>query len=218
MQGSLRAFKSPKIILVEGVSDIKFFVAFLDHLEIGDFYASLMTPESRIDDVCVCQVKSKDKFKEILPFISTIPGFSDVTHLIIIRDADNDGANNAFKSIQNLIKRAKLTPPDKMNVFSSGSPHIGVYILPDNKNKGMLENLCLESISDEPTLKCLDPFVNCIDGLENPPKNIAKAKVQAYLAARQETARDVGEGAEKGYWNFDADCFTDLKEFLLKLK
>ena len=144
-------------------------------------------------------------------------GFSDVKVLAIIRDADND-ANAAFKSISNILRKEGLKPATKVTQFSDGIPKIGIFIMPGNSDAGMLEDLCLKTVENNPAMDCVRPFGNCISELEESPNNIVKAKAQAFLAAMPELANSIGVGAQKGYWNFKSEELTDLKSFIDNLR
>ena len=90
----------------------------------------------------------------------------------------------------------------------------------NNADLGILEDLCLESVWEEPIFACVDRYMECclLALPENErPRNPSKARVHTYLAARKEIANSLGVGAQKGYWDFDHVCFEDIKQFLRKL-
>ena len=192
-----------KLIAVEGQDEVNFFNALLRYLGIADFD--------------VREVGGKLQFKNKLPALVRVSGFSDVEVLAIIRDADNN-AEAAFKSIGDIMKKERLKPPNQVNQFSDGSPKIGIFIMPGNSDTGMLEDLCLKTVEHHPSMHCVEPFIDCISELENPPNNITKAKAQAFLAAMPKLANSVGVGAQKGYWNFNSEELTDLKSFINNLR
>src|SRR4030042_4664636 len=101
-----------------------------------------------------------------------------------------------------------------MNVFSSDSPKIGIYVMPGSGEQGMLEDLCLKTVKGNPAMKCVDNFFECIRKRKIEPKNISKAKVQVYLAAMPEIVNCIGLGAQKKYWNFESNELSDIKSFL----
>lgn len=151
-----------------------------------------------------------------------MPGFSDVEFLAIIRDA-NPNAEAAFQSIKDVIRKQKkvglnFEPPSNINEFAGVKPKLGIFIMPGNSDKGMLEDLCLKTVENHPAMKCVKSFIDCVINLKKTPKNIAKAKAQAFLAAMPEVANRVAIGAQKGYWNFDSDELTELKLFLENLR
>jgi len=143
-------------------------------------------------------------------------GFKNVNIIGIIRDAE-DNADRAFQSICNIIKNYQLEPPSKVKEFSRGKPAIGIFIIPGNSDRGMLEDLCLETVADTPAMACVNPFMECIKKLSPSIKNVSKAKSQAFLASMPEIVNSIGLGAKKDYWNFEADVLNDLKIFIDKL-
>ncbi len=199
------AIHQRKILAVEGQDEVKFFEALLKYM--------------RITDVEVHEVGGKNQFKDKLPALVRMRGFSDVEILAVIRDADED-ANAAFESIRNILEKEGLESPTKMNQFSANTikPIVGIFIMPGNSDTGMLEDLCLKTVKSHPAMKCVDLFIDCVLKLNNPPKNSSKAKAQAFLAAMPEIEKSVGIGARKGYWNFDSSELTKLKSFIKKLE
>lgn len=90
--------------------------------------------------------------------------------------------------------------------------------MPGKSQQGMLEDLCLKTVENQPAMKCVDIFVTCASNLKKKPKNLSKTKVQTYLAAMPEIVNSLGIGAKKGYWNFGSSELNDLKSFLEKMK
>jgi hypothetical protein len=82
----------------------------------------------------------------------------------------------------------------------------------------MLEDLCLQSVDDDPGVSCLEDYFNCIQKKANrQPKNLAKAKIHAWLASQNEPDKRLAEAAKAGYWNWDSPAFEPLKQFILSL-
>lgn len=188
-----------KLLAVEGKDEINFFSALLQHLE--------------IDDIQLEGVGGKYQFRHKIPALIKIPGFSEITSLGIIRDADED-VENAFRSISDLVRRNNLTPPNNPNEFSDANPRVGIFLMPDNANTGMLEDLCLHCIEDPQINPCIDNYISCIEEHGYKPGNLSKAKSQVYLAAMSEIANSVGVGAQKGYWDFNSPSLSQLIDFL----
>ncbi len=192
-----------KVLTVEGKDEVKFFNALLKYIGITGFE--------------IRHVNGKGNFKSKLPALVRSSGFSDVQVLAVIRDADAD-ASGAFESIKNILKKEGLNPPSQMNQFSNGKPTIGIFIMPGNSDTGMLENLCLKTVKNDPAMECVKAFINCVSKLKEPPHNMPKAEAQAFLAAMPKIANSVGLGAQKGYWNFDSNEIADLKSFINTLR
>ncbi len=192
-----------KLIAVEGKDEVNFFNCLLKYMG--------------FDNYAVREVGGTRQFNDQFPALVRSSDFSDVDTIIVIRDADNS-AENAFKSIKNVLIGENLEPPKEMNGFSNSIPKIGVFIMPGDSEKGMLEDLCLSTVKDHPVMEFIDIFVNFVLTLEEPPRNIAKSKAQVFLAAMPNIVCRVGLGAEKGYWNFNSEALLPLKSFLNHLK
>ena len=200
----LSVISQKKVLAVEGDDEINFFDSLLKYLG--------------ITDVEIRQVGGKDQFKNKLPALVESTGFFDhVEVFAVIRDANAD-ANAAFSSVKNILQKLNLAPPIKMNRFANNSIKLGIFIMPGNSEKGMLEDLCLSTVKQHPKMTCVDEFMECVLKLEDPPKNIAKAKAQSFLSSMPIMVNSVGIGAQKGYWNFESDDLNDLKTFLENFK
>jgi hypothetical protein len=204
---------SRNVIAVEGDDEKHFFGKLLRHIEVGSF-----------DIRCV---GGKNQFKNKLPALVKTSGFfradgsPSIEHLAIVRDKDQD---DAFKSIANIVAKAGLTPPDKHGGFSKAKPKVGIFIMPGDTVDGtMLEDLCLRTVDGHRAMDCVREFASCVAELPDPPKNMSKARVQAFkaylfLAAQSEVADCVGLGAQRDYWNLDSPVLSELKDFLLQMK
>lgn len=204
-QPSPEKITKKKLLVVEGNDEKIFFQELFKH----------MAKENITD---IQDVGGKDNFKNNMPTLTRIPGFNEVEAIAVVRDADGS-CRSAFDSVKGILKENGLLPPEKPGKFSQGNPKVGVFIMPDNKKSGMLENLCLKTVKDEEGMECVNLFVDCANQLTNPPKNkdIAKVKVQAFLAIRPGVFDMVGLGAKKKYWDFDSAALDPLKKFLSEL-
>jgi len=198
MQNPIKINKE-KLLLVEGKDEINFFCALINYLE--------------ITEVQILEVGGCSQFGDKFDALCQTTGFEIVRILAVIQDADND-PNSKFERIKHYLNEHEFELPRQLNSFSNGNPQIGVFILPDNQNGGMLEDLCLRSVGGDPKMDCVENFFTCITNLENPPRNIAKAKAQVFLAAMPEIANCVGIGACKRYWDFNSVELDELKSFL----
>lgn len=200
--GEPRTITKRNVLAVEGEDERNFFEALLRHM--GNL------------DVQIEPVGGKDRFRDKFPALLRVQGFDTVRYLAVVRDKDDD---HAFESIVNIVRAARLTPPQSHGQFSDGRPRVGVFIMPGGDAEGtMLEDLCLETVKDHPAMDCVRPFAECIQGLPCPPRNPSKASCQAFLAAQAEMANTVGVGAQKGYWNLNSPALDELKVFLSQMR
>ena len=120
----------------------------------------------------------------------------------IIMDADDDVADS-WKKITCRFSEVGITLPGSPDtngiIVDPGEgptggplPRIGVWLMPDNKSKGELEDLAFSMIpSNDDTWKLAQSYV---DGIPSPerkfqPDKIDKAKLYAWLATRKEPSR-----------------------------
>jgi hypothetical protein len=209
--------EKPTLLLVEGKDEVNFFEALLD--------------ECQIKEVQIIEVGGKDKFKLEFPALLNLDGFSNVKSYAIIRDADND-TKATLTSIQSLLSKYDQPVPKDCGQWSKNdSIRVGIYIVPGNKNEGMLENLCLDTVTNHPVLHCVDRYLSCLEEKLKPevkgsnkedkyyfPRNRAKARMYAFLAGQNKLVPSLGLAAKKGYFNLNAEVLSNLRCFLEKLK
>lgn len=190
----------PKLLIGEGSEDQRFLKAFLKFLGIGD--------------IQVEQYRGKSNLSIYLKTLKVVPGFSSLTSLAITRDAD-DRASSAFQSVCDSLKSHGYSVPREVEQIESGTPSVSIFIFPDGANPGMLEDLCLLSVRDDPVMTCVDRYFQCVQQqASRQPNNRAKAKIHAFLASQIEPDRRLAEAAEKGLWDWNSPAFDRLKQFL----
>ncbi len=190
-----------KILAVEGKDEENFFNAFLKVLEISD--------------VQVINFEGKSNFASKIYTLPKIPGFDKVTRIGFVRDAETNEAKSAFDSINAALNKAHLDSVSDINTFTKNTPSIGIFIMPDNSSKGMLEDLCLNYITDLSEKKCIDGYFDC---LNNTPKEKSKAMVQVFLAGKSPLVNSLGLGALNKHFDFSSKHFEKIKSFLLTFK
>ncbi len=202
-----RPIKAPAQLLVEGRTPEIFFremvehLGFKDQIQVRDF-GSIGDLTDYLKD-----------FTQLADFIVT------VTRLGIIRDAEDKPARDGFASVCASLKAVGIEPPDKIGEVEQKTIKVGVFILPDCQNKGMLETVCLEAVADEVNvLQCVDDYYNCLRAKSvSWPVNLAKAKTWTFLATKNLSDPQVGRAAQAKIWPWDSKAFERLREFLKRL-
>ena len=145
----------------------------------------------------------------------------DLAAIGVIRDAD-DSASSALQSATDALTYAFNAAPAshaELTPRSADAPTaLGVFIMPDGKSPGSVEDLCWQAVKDTPAAACAEEYLRCLndsDALNS--KNDAKSLAHAYLAAQESPTQTVGIGAQKGYWPLDHNVFRPLREFLQQL-
>jgi hypothetical protein len=162
-----------KILLVEGQDEVHLFTELLAHIGLGN-------------DIEVFEVKGKTCFPDRIKDLKDVSGFDKVISIGIIRDADNDPPA-AFQSLIDALNKAKLPEPTVPLQPKAGPPSVNIMIVPDIDTKGMIENVCLNSVSDDPAMVCVDQYFECLQGQKRTLDEnvIPKARVHAFLASRE---------------------------------
>jgi hypothetical protein len=193
----------PKLLAGEGKGEVLFFKALLKHLHVSDLQVE--------------EYGGKGNLSRYLRELSLRPGYPSLVALGITRDADGPVAQ-AFQSVCSLLGNVGLAAPAGAGQIAAGPPRVGVFLLPDNARAGMLEDLCLDAVSADGAMPCVDDHFRCLSGWTGwQPGNRAKARVHTWLASRVEPDRRLGEAAQAGYWPWNSLAFVPLIQFLRSL-
>lgn len=194
---------SPCLLVVEGREEELFFGALIKHLG--------------LQNIQIIPLGGKGQLRQNLRALVASPGFAGVTSLGIVRDANTDpGA--AFQSVCDALQNAKLPAPQRPLVPVGSKPRVIVMILPEENAPGMLENLCLKAVAQDPAMFCVEQYFQCLQqrGISL-PDNESKAKVQVFLASKPKAGLRLGEAAQAGYWPWNARAFDQVKDFLQRI-
>ena len=190
----------PRLLIGEGKEEEILFKHLLETLEISS-------------DFQVETYNGKENLGAYLSGLKTRSGFSSLEFLFITRDADIK-PDSAFQSVQDFLKKHGFVSPEAPATVVAGSPNVGVFVLPGERRAGMLEDVCLDSVKDDPAMKCVERFFECIQESLELPSNLSKARTHAFLSSRKEPDLRLGEAALKGYWKLEDPAFDGLKAFL----
>jgi len=190
----------PHILAVEGREEELFFQALINHLG--------------LQQIEIKGIAGKTNLRPRLKALASTPGFDQVTFLGVVRDANAD-PNAAFRSVRDALQAANLPAPERPLSPAGQSPRVTVMILPEQGTQGMLEDLCLRAVAQNPAMPCVERYIQCLQQQGLPlPHNLSKAKVQVFLGSRPEAGKRLGEAALAGYWPWDDRAFEQVKSFL----
>ena len=146
--------------------------------------------------------------------------FDSVNSLAIVADA-NSSRNARVQSIQDALSHAGLpTPAAPLEFVSDGGIRVAYLVVPHNRDTGMIEDICLDSVSDDPAMECIDRYFECIEESDTPGPRQAwmpKARAHAFLASRDRPDLRIGEAANRGMWQFEREAFEPMKDLLRML-
>ena len=204
----MRKIVRPKLLVVEGRDEEMFFDAALRDL-LG------------LTDIQILPIGGKTQLTQNLLSLVNDVDFLTVQSLAILRDADLTApgatvasAAQAFQSVCGSLRHVGLPVPTSHGQFAPGPPRVGIFIIPNGVDDGMLETLCLSSVATLPEFPCVEVYLQCLQGHGAVPNNLHKARAHAWLASRLEPDKRVGEAAQAGYWPWGSDAFHELWSFI----
>lgn len=163
----------PKLLVVEGKDEQAFFTQLLLELE--------------LTNIQIHAAGGKTRFRDRLEALVKGPGHETLTSLGVVRDADTNPVS-AFDSICGTLRELDLAVPATPLQTVGEAPRVTVMILPNAESEGMLEDLCLASMADDPAMICIEAYFDCLKkqiAPENFPRNPAKARLRAFLSAME---------------------------------
>ncbi|MDE2778193.1 MAG: hypothetical protein OXI91_00750 [Chloroflexota bacterium] len=191
-------------MLVEGRDEQEFFRELLRFLA--------------IDDIQIHAYDGKDNLGNFINNFVDVVGFDSVESIGVVQDAD-ESAQSALQSVRSRLRNAKLPVPLTYLQPAGETIKVQIFVMPDNESNGALENLCLAALAEDTAMECVNEFMECLSGKGIlPPENrLAKARMNSFLASRDEPDTRLGIAAAKGYIPWTNAAFTDLTQFLKDL-
>ncbi len=162
----------PKVLLVEGQDEVKIFQA-------------MVKKEDLEAEIEVREMKGRTNLSDAVKGLTEDSGWKALgTSLGIVLDADNH-ARRRFESARTALQIANLPIPNEPLKPAESSAHrTMVMIVPPGKPSGMLEDVFLMSVADDPAMDCVDKYFNCLAGvLPKMPRPTSKALLRAFLAS-----------------------------------
>lgn len=163
----------------------------------------------------------KDNLQVYLELLTQKATFKErVKRLGIIRDAESAAAAAAFQSVQAALRGANLPVPSTVKQLEGSPLAVGVFILPDCQDAGMLESLCLSAVAEveasqpDGVLPCVDEFFRCLSQRGKKPGNPTKAQFAGYALARDVMDPQLGRAAQKGVIPWNTRAFEPLRTFM----
>jgi len=191
-----------KFVFCEGKDDVAVVRGIASHLKL---------------DIQVEEYAGKNNLSVFLESLQKRPDFAQqkVSAIAILRDANGD-STASFASVRDALQRNGFSQPNGDATFSDSALRVGIFIVGIN-GRGMIEDVCLKSVSDQPEFSCVDDYFNCITKKSSRSNFSAKAKVRVWMASHVDYDLRVGKAADEGYWPWESLAFDSLKNFLRAL-
>ena len=201
--GEVWRIEKPKLLLVEGIDEVRLFGA--------------LAKDIGAADIQIRDYQGKGNLRRFLGVLPQVPGYLELESIGVTRDAD-ENSDSAAKSVRDALRAAGFPVPDSpLESAYDGKIAVRYLIIPPNSKTGALEDVCLASVAEDPAMVCVESYFGCIEqsALDGPKEKwMSKAKVHAFLSSRENPALRLGEAAERGLWSFDAPAFDPLKSVL----
>jgi hypothetical protein len=188
-----------------------------------------MSQHLSITDIQILPIGGKQNLYGNLKALMLDPAFPAVACLGVVRDADSTapGAASAvaanaaaatFKAVTGVLSSLGLPHPAGHAAFTGRQPSVGVFVMPDGTNDGMLETLCMNSSGAQNGFACVGGFFNFLAAAGVAvTANMHKAQAQAWLASRPEPGKRLGEAAQASYWVWSDPAFSQLWAFIRQM-
>ena len=191
-----------KFVFCEGKDDVAVVRGLASHLNL---------------DFQVEEYGGKNNLSLFLEGLQKRPDFAQqkVNAIAILRDANGDSMAS-FASVRDALQRNGFPSPNEDATFSESVLRVRIFIVGVNR-RGMIEDVCLNSVSNQPEFSCVDDYFTCISKKSARSKFSSKAKVRVWMASHVDYDLRVGKAAEEGYWPWESSAFDSLKNFLKAL-
>lgn len=191
------------LIIVEGEDD----GVFLEHV--------LNLKDADENKVQVQYVKGISKIPPYLLALSKSPPLTSgaIKNIAIILDADSD-FNQAGSRIRTWLEEANLPISDPGTVNKDGPVSVGVYLLPNSKDSGELEDLIISCLTEDDRIVAARNLLKQFDP-QTIFKKSSKRIIQISLAVSNiDLCSGAGRGIRNGAFPIQLKDLQDLDEFL----
>lgn len=198
-----------KILLVEGMDDLRVLCAILKRNEFPEVFS----------------VKSADGIGNLVKQIPVYVKASNLTSLGIVVDADFD-IRARWQSLREILSGAgyKNVPDEPQAggsvIFEDSLPRLGIWLMPDNKIPGMLEDFVKLLIDPNDELQAhAERVVNGLPACQGRFAEVHKAKaiIHTWLAWRENPGTPMGSAITFKYLTTENDHVQDFCAWLKRV-
>jgi hypothetical protein len=193
-----------KLVLCEGLDEVAV---------IGGLCAA-----SGIAGLTIEPFNGRNQLRDVLKELTKRPEFvrREIESLGILLDADTD-PSAAWQKLRHDVQAALGLDLPERGAFLGERPSVAGFLIHGPDGRGMLEDLCLEAVGDQPGFPCVEDYFRCLAERTGKPAYHAKARFRAWMASQSDFDLRVGKAAEKGLMPWANPAFDRLREFLNRL-
>lgn len=200
-------------IIMEGDHDCRFMRQYLEHLDFGSLlFGGELKDAGRAGKIIIRKAGEHGGIGPLIggkaPFPEVIETCESSDNILIVADA-----NSAFEG------RLKKLQSTARKITEQTAADVKIFLLPDNKSAGELENLLEEISVGKEIYECLEQYEKCLRTKKSALNNKLdmKAKIYAYCDARNIRAHwGKREYCDKAHWDLNDPKLESLRKFLLQ--
>lgn len=221
-----------RILFVEGIDDLHTISAICKQLEVEENFRIIVPDgEGKIPkrNAQQNQLGGIDNVLKAAKLNLTV-GSSAIESLGIVIDADGD-LNSRWQAISSILEKAgyknlPVLTDSKGTIVKQGFlPTFGIWIMPDNQIRGMLEDFLEFLVPDKDKNEVWTKATKCsqeiLDEIEEEKRfseiHLSKAKIHAYLAWQDEPGKPFGTAITAKYLEADNPHCKKFVEWLNRL-
>ena len=140
----------------------------------------------------------------------------EVDSLAVTLDAEQS-QDSSWQKVRETIRVGFGVTLPQQREFAGEKPKVAGFIVSRPDGTGMLEDLCLAAVSNQPGYQCLDDYFRCLAERTTRKEYHPKAKFRAWMASQTDFDLRVGKAAVEGYLPWDSPAFDSLAQFLATL-
>lgn len=170
---------------------------------------------AEITNLRIEQLGGKDRLRNHLLQLPKRTEFvtKGVDRVGIVLDADLSRASSWQKLRANVFDAFKVKL-DEEGVLHGDQPRVAGMLVGGRSGQGSMEDLCLESVSNQPEYPCLSEYFQCLEEKTGRKNYRSKARFRAWMATQADFELHVGKAAEAGYLPWADPAFDQLRNFL----
>ena len=134
----------------------------------------------------------------------------------------NSSLDDRWRSLADRLRQVGIEPPqtlDEEGCIIPGRPRLGLWLMPDNRNSGELEDFVQKLIpADDPVWPLATKYIGEIplEHRQFSESKVSRAQIHAWLAARKEP-RQMGSAIRTGELSADGELALRLVAWLRSL-
>ncbi|NOK32663.1 hypothetical protein HMI49_05560 [Corallococcus exercitus] len=144
------------------------------------------------------------------------PSFSHARSVGVLLDMEDDLAGTQAL-IQKILAALNVSASFAQGAFAPGAPKVGVFVSPDDQQRGSIEGLCKQAVRNPALAACVDTLVACAGHPHRTEAREMKGWLDAYLAMQHKPVRLHQALEDSEVFDLNHAAFDPLRAFLQAL-